>query len=56
MKLFSFIKAPLVFALIAFLVYTFPVLGQIVIIGCLGLLWCACALQTLRNLRRKWAV
>ena len=37
----------------AFLVYSFPVIGQIVIIGILSLLWLSCAHQTLQTKRRK---
>jgi uncharacterized membrane protein YesL len=53
MNVFGLIKTTVVCALIAFFVYTIPVIGQIVIIGILALLWISCAHQTLRRVRQK---
>jgi uncharacterized membrane protein YesL len=53
MTVASLIKTTLVCGLMAFLVYSFPVIGQIVIIGILSLLWLSCAHQTLQTKRRK---
>ncbi len=53
MSMFSLIKTTVVCGLIAFLVYSFAVIGQIVIIGILTLLWLSCAHQTLQAKRRK---
>ena len=49
MRVPDLIKATLVCGGIAFLVYSFPLLGQIAIIGLLGLLWVSCAHQTIRR-------
>ena len=49
----SFIKATVICSLLSFLVYTFPVLGQVAVIGLLGVLWSACALQTAERARKK---
>jgi len=54
MSLFDLIKATVVCGFTAFLVYTFPVIGQIAIIGLLGLLWLSCAHQVMQSVRRKW--
>ena len=49
MRISDLIKATLVCGVVAFLVYSFPLLGQIVIIGLLCLLWISCAHQTIRR-------
>jgi uncharacterized membrane protein YesL len=54
MSVFDLIKATVVCGFTAFLVYTFPVIGQIAIIGLLGLLWLSCAHQVMQSVRRKW--
>ncbi len=54
MSVFDLIKATVVCGLTAFLVYDFPVIGQIAIIGLLGLLWLSCAHQVIQSVRRKW--
>lgn len=54
MNLFDLIKATIICGLIAFFVYSFPVVGQVMIIGVLGLLWLSCAHQTLQRVRRRW--
>jgi uncharacterized membrane protein YesL len=53
MSVSDLIKATVVCGAIAYLVYSYPILGQIVIIGLLSLMWFSCAHQTLRTLRRK---
>jgi uncharacterized membrane protein YesL len=50
----SFIKATMICGMLSFLVYTFPILGQITVIGILGFLWSASALQVVRHVRRRW--
>lgn len=53
MTIFDLIKATVVCGLIAFLIYSYPVLGQIVLIGFLSLLWLVYAHKTIANLRRR---
>ena len=53
MSILDLIKATVVCGAIAFLIYSFPVLGQIVLIGFLSLLWLAYAHKTIANLRRR---
>ncbi len=53
MSIFDLIKATVVCGAIAFLIYSYPVLGQIVLIGFLSLLWLLYAHQTIANLRRR---
>lgn len=53
MTMLDLIKATLVCGGMAFLIYRFPVVGQIVIIGLLGLLWLGYARKTLASLRRR---
>ena len=53
MNVLDLIKATLGCGITAFLIYSFPVIGQIVIIGVLALLWLSYALRTLANLRRR---
>ncbi|MCL5099451.1 MAG: hypothetical protein M1608_18335 [Candidatus Omnitrophica bacterium] len=55
MNVADLIKATIVFGLIAFLVYTFPILGQVSIIALVGLLWLSCAFQVFTDIRRKGA-
>jgi hypothetical protein len=47
MNALDIIKATLVCGVLAFLVYTFPVIGQVVIIGALGLVWLSYVLKVL---------
>ena len=54
MRLADLIKATVICGLLAFLVYSFPLLGQIMIIGLLSLLWLSCAHQTIQAIRRKY--
>ena len=53
MSILDLIKATITFALIAFLIYSFPVLGQVLLIGFLTLLWLGYARKTIVYLRRK---
>ena len=53
MTILDLTKATLVCGGLAFLIYTSPLVGQIVVIGALSLLWLAYARQTLANLRRR---
>ncbi len=53
MDLLDLIKATVICGLLAFLCYTFPVLGQAVMIGLLALLWlCYARSALIRMLRR----
>jgi hypothetical protein len=47
------IKATVVCGLIAFFIYSYPVLGQIVLIAFLSLLWLLYARETIAHLRRS---
>jgi len=53
MKLSDLIKATITFGLIAFLVYSYPVLGQILIIAFLTLLWLSYLYRTVLTLRSR---
>jgi hypothetical protein len=53
MTILDLAKATVVCGSIAFLTYSFPVLGQVVVIGVLGLLWLLYALKALQYLRRR---
>ena len=53
MTIFDLIKATVVCGLIAFLIYSYPVIGQIVLIGFLSLLWLLYAHRTIAHLRRR---
>ncbi len=52
MSVRDLIKATVVCSLSAFFVYSYPVVGQIVIIGALSLLWLSYAFSAIRTLRR----
>jgi hypothetical protein len=47
------IKATLACGITAFLIYTFPVISQVVIIALLSLLWLSYAHRTFAYLRRR---
>ena len=49
MRLSDLVKATLVCGGVSFMVYSFPVVSQVAIIGLLSLLWISCAHQTLRR-------
>ena len=49
MNVLDLSKATIVCGSIAFLVYSYPVVGQIAIIGILSLLWLSYALKTIKS-------
>ena len=49
MNVVDLIKATVVCGSIAFLVYSFPVIGQVTVIGILSLLWLSYAHKTITN-------
>jgi cell division protein FtsW (lipid II flippase) len=53
MTIFDLIKATVVCGLIAFLIYSYPLVGQIVLISFLSLLWLFYAHRTISHLRRR---
>ena len=53
MNIFDLMKATVVCGAIAFLIYSYPILGQIVLIGFLSLLWLLYAHKTIAHLRRR---
>ncbi|HOX58659.1 MAG TPA: hypothetical protein P5205_20610 [Candidatus Paceibacterota bacterium] len=53
MSVYDLIKATIVCGAVAFLIYSFPVLGQIVLIVFLSLLWLSYAHRTITSLRRR---
>ena len=53
MTIFDLIKATVVCGAIAFLIYSYPLIGQIVLIAFLSLLWLAYAHKTIADLRRR---
>jgi hypothetical protein len=53
MNVLDLIKATLACGISAFLIYSFPVIGQILIITLLTLLWLSYAHRTVANLRRR---
>ncbi len=53
MNTIDVIKATLVCGLLAFLVYSFPVIGQVAIIGVLGLVWLSYVLKAIQALAKR---
>ena len=53
MNVLDLIKATIACGLSAFLIYSFPVIGQVLIIGLLSLLWLAYAHKTVATLWRR---
>jgi len=53
MNMFDLIKATITCGVAAFLIYSYPVVGQVVIIGLLSLLWLSYAHKTLAGLLRR---
>ena len=53
MNFFDLIKATIACGVSAFLIYSFPVISQVVIIGLLSLLWLGYARKTIASLRRR---
>jgi len=53
MTILDLIKATIICGLIAFLIYSFPVIGQVLLIAFLSLMWLAYAHKTIVYLRRR---
>ena len=53
MTIYDLTKATLICGGVAFLIYTFPLVSQILTIGLLTLLWLSYAYRALVNMRRK---
>jgi hypothetical protein len=53
MNFLDLIKATISCGASAFIIYSFPVISQVVIIGLLSLLWLGYARKTLRSLRQR---
>jgi hypothetical protein len=54
MSVLDLTKATVVCGGMAFVVYSFPIVVQILVIGLLGLLWLAYAYKTVATIRRRW--
>jgi hypothetical protein len=53
MTILDLMKATVICGVIAFLIYSYPIIGQIVLIGFLSLLWLLYAHKTIAHLRRR---
>jgi hypothetical protein len=53
MNVLDLIKATIACGLTAFVIYSFPVVGQVLIIGVLSLLWLSYAHRTLAKMLRR---
>ncbi len=53
MSLMDLAKATVVCGAVAFVIYSYPVIGQIVVIAFLSLLWLLYAHRTLQTMRRR---
>ena len=53
MSVFDLIKATVVCGLISFLIYSYPIVGQVVLIGFLSMLWLLYAHKTIARLLRR---
>ena len=53
MNMLDLTKATIICGVSAFLIYSFPIVGQILVIGLLSLLWLSYAHRTLAHLRRR---
>jgi hypothetical protein len=53
MTILDLIKATLICGAFSYLIYSFPLVGQIVLIGLLGLLWLSYARKTIASLLRR---
>lgn len=53
MNLLDLIKATVTCGITAFLIYSYPIIGQVIIIGLLSLLWLSYAHKTLARLLRR---
>jgi hypothetical protein len=54
MNMLDLVKATVVCGGVAFLIYSFPVVGQILLIGFLSVLWLMYAYKAVEDLRRRW--
>ena len=52
MNVLDLIKATIACGLLAFLIYSFPIIGQVMLIGFLSLVWLVYAHKTIASLRR----
>jgi hypothetical protein len=53
MSIYDLTKATVIFGGVAFLIYSFPLVSQILTIGLLCLLWLSYAYRAIVNVRRK---
>ena len=53
MTIIDLMKATLICGALAYLIYSFPLLGQIVLISLLSLLWLSYARKTIASLLRR---
>ena len=53
MSILDLSKATVICGLLAFVIYSFPVVGQVLIIGVLSVLWLAYARKTLARVLRR---
>ena len=53
MSILDLTKATVFFGLLAFVIYSFPIVGQVLIIGFLSLLWLAYARKAIAALVRR---
>jgi hypothetical protein len=53
MTILDLTKATVICGVLAFLIYSFPVVGQVLVIGCLALLWLAYARKTIASFLRR---
>jgi hypothetical protein len=53
MTVLDLIKATIICGVLAFVIYSFPVVGQIMLIGFLGVLWLLYAHRTIANILRR---
>jgi hypothetical protein len=53
MSIYDLTKATVICGGVAFLIYSFPLLSQILTIGILSLLWLSYAYRAIANMRRK---
>jgi uncharacterized membrane protein len=53
MNMLDLLKATIACGISAFLIYSFPIIGQVVIIGLLSLLWLSYAHRTVATIRRR---
>ena len=53
MTILDLTKATVICGLLAFVIYSFPIVGQVLIIGFLSLLWLAYARKTIASVLRR---